>query len=64
MGDKWRPAYSGRAVCGQCIHVTKSNNKYNNTMNMMNDVRKGMGLEVIQSTESLLTFKQYILKEI
>ena len=35
-----------------------------NTMNMMNDVRKGMGLEVIQPTESLLTFKQYILKEV
>ena len=31
-----------------------------NTMNMMNDVRKGMGLEVVQSNESLLTFKEYL----
>ena len=35
-----------------------------NTMNMMNDVRKGMGLKAIQPTESLLTFKEYILKEL
>ena len=34
-----------------------------NTMNMMNDVRKGMGLEVVQSNESLLTFKQFVVKE-
>ena len=34
-----------------------------NTKNMMNDVRKGMGLKVIQSEESLLTFKEY-LKEV
>ena len=31
-----------------------------NTMNMMNDVRKGMGLKAIQSEESLLTFKEYL----
>jgi len=31
-----------------------------NTMNMMNDVRKGMGLKAIQPTESLLTFKEYL----
>ena len=31
-----------------------------NTKNMMNDVRKGMGLEVVQSNESLLTFKEYL----
>ena len=34
-----------------------------NTMDMMNDVRKGMGLEVIQPKESLLTFKQFVIKE-
>jgi len=34
-----------------------------NTKNMMNDVRKGMGLKAIQSEESLLTFKEY-LKEV
>ncbi len=34
-----------------------------NTMNMMNDVRKGMGLKVIESNESMLTFKEY-LKEV
>ena len=31
-----------------------------NTKNMMNDVRKGMGLKAIQSEESLLTFKEYL----
>ena len=31
-----------------------------NTMNMMNDVRKGMGLKVIESNESMLTFKEYL----
>ena len=31
-----------------------------NTKNMMNDVRKGMGLEVVESNESMLTFKEYL----
>ena len=31
-----------------------------NTKNMMNDVRKGMGLKVIESNESLLTLKEYL----
>ena len=31
-----------------------------NTMNMMNDVRKGMGLKVIRLKESMLTFKEYL----
>ena len=31
-----------------------------NTMNMMNDVRKGMGLKAIRLKESMLTFKEYL----
>ena len=31
-----------------------------NTKNMMNDVRKGMGLKVIRLKESMLTFKEYL----
>ena len=43
MNNKWRPSCPGRAICGQCSHVTKREMNVMNVINMINMINDKWG---------------------